>query len=160
MDLSIFSWQKSMFILLVPTIPKEVLLWLLCFHSFPLIYKDVAFLPKRDYDVLAVWLIVGTPYRWWLDVRARGSWWKVFEIAPFGMCLLHSEKLKWCNILEMDSCWWVMASFWMLVSSAKRKSQMKRIKLVRDLSGAFACDIDELLSPAVKVFDLVGQVVD
>ena len=35
-------------------IPKGALLCLLRFHSFPLIYDDVAFLPKPEYDVLAL----------------------------------------------------------------------------------------------------------
>ena len=50
----IFNGREATFILHVPTIPKGALLRLLRFHSFPLIYEDVAFLPKPEFDVLAL----------------------------------------------------------------------------------------------------------
>ena len=50
----IFNGRQAKFILHAPTIPQGALFCLLHFQSFSVIFEDVAFLPKPDFDVLAL----------------------------------------------------------------------------------------------------------
>lgn len=50
----IFNGQQATLLLHVPMVPQGALLDLYRLHSFPLVYGDVAFLPKPEYDVIAL----------------------------------------------------------------------------------------------------------